>query len=235
MTKKLNPHPLGLIVYNEYKSILSSQYQPTESLTCKHAEYLIEGIDVSIDNSNGTSHVSIMDIDYNIHICWLIFTEGLPKKIVSISSQLPLKWCGEYQWNHITTYKNRIKPTVSISQHISRNAWLHTHINPDLKGFTQIAAQMLVGPVHLVSIAKPGSAFPVKSFKEIGDGEVGGIKFRVDELEYVLFQLEDSNLKIAPYPIPTDAGIAILRYANNELEGYWYITNRRQKAWCKKF
>lgn len=224
------PHILGTLYFAESSQLLKGSY----GFTCtppQQSKFSLAGLDVETNTTKVASHISITDTDHALQINWLTLNNGLPENDSTIHAKLPQQWCGEHRWNHITAHKNRTGPYATIATNISRNAWMQTRLDSDLDGFTHTLAQLRPGPVHIVWITKAGGPFPVKSFKDIGTGETGGIKFRVDDLEYVLFQLESIPLETSPYAIATDPGIAVLRYSNNTLEGYWHITDQHTKVW----
>lgn len=189
------------------------------------------GLDVTVRDYGQTLCVSVVDAASATRVDWLVFRQGAPEGISTVNGRFPAPWNGVYRWNHITVSRDRTEPFMSFATCVSRNCWARTVIDPDLKGFTTSLAQLEPGPCHLAWISRQGGPFPIKSFKEIGAGETGGIKFRVDDLEYVMFHLEDAKPERAPEPVVTGTGLAVMRYRENELEGYWHITDRHARVW----
>lgn len=226
----IDPKPLGEMHLTTIDTEVKTSYLPAGVVLPSH-ELSLEGINMAVAPFSAGGHVSLADHDNSLKVEWLFFDNPLPKSGISIRSKLPAGWNGCYHWNHITAFKDRKGPALSIASQCSRNSWVRTTIDPEQQSFTTTVLQIQPGPVHLAWISRTGPPFPVTSFKEVGANETGGIKFRVGNLEYILFKLEDAPLPQTPRKIPHAPGFAVLRYCDTELDGYWYFTETVQKAW----
>lgn len=184
---------------------------------------------IRVRDAGRIKHVSVEDAEHPLRIDWLTFMNGLPDGKSVIKAPLPAGWDCEYKWNHIVTYKDRCGPHASIATLVSRNCWIRPGITPG--GFDCRLAQLEPGACHVAWITGPGGPFPVKSFKDVGSGEPGGIKFRVGDLDYILFHLEDVVLDTPGTSVTMDKGVALLRYVRGVLNDFWRVTESGITAW----
>lgn len=81
------------------------------------------------------------------------------------------------------------------------------------------------GPTHLLWCIHPAENGPFVRFKDVGVNEDGGVKFRCDDLGYILFStnakaLEHATWKDAERPV---AELVIMRYVRRELDTLWEV------------
>ncbi len=197
----------------------------------KYRSYDLDEICCRVGEFDTVKHISWQDVNLGHQIEWLVFPEGIGRRMELSNIRVKTEFEVHYRWNHLTLFKDRKVPFCSIAHQGSRNVWVNTEIHTDLKGANHIMSQMLPGAVHFMWIMRPGGPFPVKSFKDIGPDETGGIKFRIQDFEYIFFVLQGGAIDCNGLVLPDNPGIAVMRYRQDELEAYYYITENKVKIW----
>lgn len=195
------------------------------------SRHSIDGLDVTIKTGESAGHVSVQDTPNAVSMDLLTFPDGLPAGRSEITVSLPDQWRCALRKNQVVIFKDRTQPVSGTVVQVSRNCWAKTTVDADLNGFSIALAQIEPGPCHLALASRPGNQPFLKSFKDVGAGETGGIKVGIDNLEYILFHLQSLKPESDPIGVNTDEGFAILRYVDDALDGYWRITENDAKAW----